>query len=458
MTTEPDPRPWDSLIDIAKKGDAQELGQYIESLPAAEAVRAISRLDGDEQSKVLTTIGPEKAAELIEECPQPQAAELIEQLQPRDAAAILSEMASDEKADMITSLSAAEAEAILQEMGTEEAEEARQLARYATEEAGGLMVTEFLSFPESFTAGHVLDNLRQNAERYANFDVQYVYCCSPFGDLVGVLRLRDLLLTPRDRRIADFMIRKPLAINVHTPLDELADLFNKHAFFGMPVLDEGGRLAGVVKRRDVEHAISNRADSDYLKSQGIVGGDELRSMPLWPRIARRLSWLGGNIILNIAAAGVIAFYQDTLTQVIALAVFLPIISDMSGNAGIQAIAVSLREMTLGMLKPREVFWVFMKEVSVGAINGLALGLLVALAAWLWKGNPYLGLVVGTALALNTVLAGVVGGTLPLILKRLKLDPALASGPILTTVTDMCGFFFVLSFASLILPKLIEPGQ
>jgi magnesium transporter len=320
------------------------------------------------------------------------------------------------------------------------------------------MVTEFLSYPELITAGEVLDDLRQNAERYTNYDVQYVYCCSEFGDLVGVLRLRDLLLTPRNRRIADFMIRKPLAVSVHTTLDDLAEIFDKHAFFGVPVLDEGGRLAGVAKRRDVEGAISNRADSDYLKSQGIVGGEELRSMPLRPRVSRRLSWLGGNVILNIAAASVIAFYQETLTQVIALAVFLPIISDMSGNAGIQAIAVSLREMTLGLLKPREVLWVFMKEISVGAINGLVLGLLVAVAAWLWKGNPYLGLVVGTALTLNTIVAAVVGGTLPLFLKRLKMDPALASGPILTTVTDMCGFFFVLSFASMILPKLVESGS
>jgi magnesium transporter len=456
-SNEPDPRPWDSLLEIAQKGDAHELVQFVQSLPPSEAVRAISRLDSQSQSKVLTTIGPQKAAQLIEDCPLPQAAELMEQLQPHEAARILSEMASDEKADLITSLSAEEAEAILGEMGAEEAAEARTLARYAPDEAGGLMVTEFLSFPESFTAGEVLDDLRQNAERYANFDVQYVYCCSEFGDLVGVLRLRDLLLTPRDRRIADFMIRKPLAVNVHTTLDELAELFEKHAFFGVPVLDAGSRLTGIVKRRDIELAISNRLGSDYLKSQGIVGGEELRSMPLWPRVTRRLSWLTGNIVLNIAAAAVVAFYQDTLAQVIALAVFLPIISDMSGNAGIQAIAVSLREMTLGVLKPSEVFWVFMKELAVGVINGIVLGVLVAIGAFLWKGNPYLGLVVGSALTLNTVLAAVVGGTLPMIFKRMKIDPALASGPILTTITDMCGFFFVLSFASLLLPKLVEHG-
>jgi magnesium transporter len=252
--------------------------------------------------------------------------------------------------------------------------------------------------------------------------------------------------------LCDFMIRKPLAVHLHTTIEELADLFARRDFFGVPVVDEGGRLVGVVTRGDLDAAISSRAQSDYLKSHGIVA-EELRSMPLGPRVTRRLWWLSSNIALNMMSAAVIAFYQGTLSRAIALAVFLPIISDMSGNAGIQAIAVSLREMSLGLLKPREVMWVFMKEASLGVINGIVLGIMVALVALLWKGNGYLGLVVGAALAINTVLAGVVGGVLPLLLKRVKFDPALASGPILTTVTDMCGFFFVLSFASAMLDKL-----
>jgi magnesium transporter len=158
--------------------------------------------------------------------------------------------------------------------------------------------------------------------------------------------------------------------------------------------------------------------------------------------------------LNVIAASVIAFYQDTLAQVIALAVFLPIISDMSGCSGNQAVAVSMRELAMGLVRPNEVFRVWIKEILVGAINGLALGTLIATVAWLWKGNPYLGLVVGAAMALNTMIAVSIGGTIPLVMKRMKMDPALASGPILTTVTDMCGFFLILSMAAALLPKLI----
>jgi magnesium transporter len=158
-------------------------------------------------------------------------------------------------------------------------------------------------------------------------------------------------------------------------------------------------------------------------------------------------------VLNIVAASVIAYYQDTLSAAIALAVFLPMISDMSGCSGNQAVAVSVRELSLGLVRPEELRHVFLKECSLGVLNGLCLGLLLGGAALLWKGNPWLGLVVGGALAVNTLVAVCLGGLLPLALKRMRLDPALVSGPLLTTVTDMVGFFLVLSFATAILPRL-----
>ena len=176
-------------------------------------------------------------------------------------------------------------------------------------------------------------------------------------------------------------------------------------------------------------------------------------MPLLLRARRRLSWLSVNIGLNVLAASVIATHQDTIQAVIALAVFLPIISDMSGCSGAQAVAVSMRELTLGVTRPSDLARVFLQEMWVGLLNGLALGALIALVAYLWKGNAWLGAVVGCALALNTIVAVCVGGAVPLVLKRTGRDPALASGPILTTVTDMCGFFLVLTFASLALERL-----
>jgi magnesium transporter len=176
-------------------------------------------------------------------------------------------------------------------------------------------------------------------------------------------------------------------------------------------------------------------------------------MRLLLRSRRRLTWLSVNIVLNVCAASVIALFQDTLSAVIALAVFLPIISDMSGCSGSQAVAVSLRELSLGLVRADEVLHVWLKEIAVGVLNGVALGLLIGLVAVLWKGNPYLGMVVGTALCINTMVAVSIGGIVPLVLKRFRIDPAIASGPILTTVTDMCGFLLVLGIATAMLDKL-----
>ncbi|MBK8504938.1 MAG: magnesium transporter [Saprospiraceae bacterium] len=199
--------------------------------------------------------------------------------------------------------------------------------------------------------------------------------------------------------------------------------------------------------------MAEQASTEHLESQGIVGGEELRTMPLLERAKNRLSWLSINILLNMIAASVIAFHQDTLTSVIALAVFLPIISDMSGCSGNQAVAVSMRELSIGAVKSGEVIRVWLQEIGVGVINGLALGLLIGLAAFLWKGSLMLGIVVGGALAVNTVVAVSLGGTVPLLLKHRGIDPALASGPILTTVTDMVGFFLALTFASMAISQL-----
>jgi magnesium transporter len=164
--------------------------------------------------------------------------------------------------------------------------------------------------------------------------------------------------------------------------------------------------------------------------------------------------LSANIVLNIIAASVISAYEETLAAVIAIAVFLPMVSDMSGCSGNQAVGVTMRELSLGLVRPVDAMRVWFKEVSVGAINGVVLGILIGAVAWFWKGNPWLGLVIGLALALNTVIAVSIGGVVPLLLKRFGQDPAVASGPLLTTITDMAGFFLVLSLATLMMPLLV----
>ena len=412
----------------------------------------MSHIDKDEQNLLLTLLSPEDAADVIEEIPDSQGVSIIEAMEADDAAAIVNEMESADQADLMAELSQEDAEAILEKMEPEEAEDVKKLIQYDSDTAGGLMITEYLTYQESNTVDAVVNDLRSNAEKYKKYNVQYVYVVSK-QKFVGVLQMKDLLMSKGTKRLSDIVVRDALTMYVNTSLDELISFFDTYDFYGVPVLDDKNQIVGIVLRKHVLEAETEKANVDLLSTQGIVGGEELRTMPVLLRSKRRLSWLSINILLNIIAASVIAFYQDTLSAVIALAVFLPIISDMSGCSGNQAVAVSMRELSLGIVKPFEVFRVWLQEVSIGLINGLALGILIGLAAYLWKGNFYLGLVVGGALTINTVVAVSLGGTIPLILKRVGFDPALASGPILTTVTDMFGFFLALTFASFFLAQI-----
>jgi magnesium transporter len=445
-------QPWDRLHELAENGDVEGLRDYIRDLDRGDAIRALLRLDPTDRFKVITALMPGEAADLIEECPDEQAAEIIENVPPDIAAAIVAEMWSDEAADLLGDLEQDDADAILKEMAPAEAAEARELAGYDDETAGGLMITEYLKFDENMSIGNVADSLQERGAELEDYFSRYAFVVSARGRLAGVVETRNLVLTPRETLISDAMVPARFT-TADANLDTLRSFFETYDFAAAPVVDKNGRLIGVVRRTALREALAERAGREMMRMQGIVGGDEIRSLPLFTRTRRRLSWLSVNIVLNIMAASVIALYLDTLEAVIALAVFLPIISDMSGNSGFQAVAVSMRELALGIVKPYEAFRVWRQEISVGLINGAALGILLGAVAWLWKGNLWLGVVVGTALALNTLISVSIGGTMPLLLKRLRIDPAVAAGPILTTVTDICGFFIVLSLAALMISRL-----
>ena len=441
------------LGELIQSNDTAQIEAVFEELPPVEMARMISSLNKADHIHLLEILGPEKSANIISKITDLGTENLITQLPTPQAVSIVKEMSRDQQAHFLRTIGDDDAEAILDEIKPQKAEKVRKLMSYTENTAGGLMITEYLSYPEDMLVKEVLDDLREHGETYSDFDIQYAYVVSETGHLSGVLRLRDLLMAPRNRVLSETMIKTPLHVNINASLRDLKAFFSQYTFLGAPVTDDEGKLVGVIRSSSVREAANRQNNQLFLKFAGIVGGEESRNMSLFKRSSRRLSWLSINIVLNIIAASVIAIYQDTLEKAIVLAVFLPIISDMSGCSGNQAVAVSIRELTLGLVRPRELVRVLAKESGIGLINGIALGILLGGAAILWKGNPYLGLVVGVSLAANTLVAVSLGGLIPLILRGMRTDPALASGPLLTTVTDMCGFFFVLSFASLMLPRL-----
>jgi len=445
-------KPWEVLSEYLASEAIVEIKSFLDDASSEDIVGAVSHLNESQRLKLLSLLKPEDAAELIDDLPWVQAIELIKEMSSKEAAAIITELPSDEQADFLGEMPDQGAEAILMEMPQEEVASLRELIDYAEDSAGGLMVTEFLSFEESTSVGEVVNDLQTNADLYDKYHLQYIYVTHQ-GQFSGVLNMRTLLLSKASVKLSEIVLRNALTVKDTDTLEELISFFDTHDFYGVPVVNDRLQLKGVILRKDLREAQNEQANYEHLETQGIVGGEELRTMPVLLRAKRRLSWLSVNILLNIAAASIIAVYQDTLSAVIALAVFLPIISDMSGCSGNQAVAVSLRELSLGVVRPFEIMRVWLQEISVGLINGAVLGVLIGTAAWLWKGNIYLGFVVGGALALNTIVAVSLGGIIPLALKRFNVDPALASGPLLTTVTDMFGFFLALTFAAMAMGQL-----
>ena len=452
-TTTPD-TDWKQLAGWVERSDAPAIEAYLKQLSETDRVHDLGRLTADARSELLGLVHPEYAADLIEEMPKLLAAEAFEDLTPDNAAEILEELASDDQANLLRHIEPKSAKAILDHTPSLAADSVRGLLEYSEDTAGGRMITEYLAVPATRSVQDVIDEMRANVEEYADYAVQYVYAVDQAGALAGVVPLRELLLARPNRSIASCMVNTPVKVRADAHITEVFELFDEYDYIAVPVVSEDKTLVGALLREDVDALRLDEAHEQERNARGIVGGEELRSMPTAVRSSRRLAWLSINIVLNVTAASVIALYEETLQAVIALAVFLPIISDMSGCSGNQSVAVSLRELSLGLIRPKEYRRVIAKESIVGLINGVVLGSILGVLAWLWKDNVALGLVVGSALALNTVIAVCIGGSVPLLVRRLGYDPALASGPMLTTVTDVCGFFLTLSIATAALSHLI----
>ncbi len=445
-------RPWDELHEAVDHEAPLEVMEVLESLPTHDLPRTFAKMEPHDSVHLLEIVSGYQAAAILGQLPDAQAADLVENLKVEDAVAILGNLSTRDQADLFEELETEEASHLLAAMDRGTAASIREIVSRVHGSAGAILDPEILAFDQSSTIAEVVGELQQNGDRYREFQVLYVHTTHQ-GKLTGVVRMRDLLMHPPTSRLTELVLPTLVTLSVDAPLEDVEAAFEHNEYLGLPVVDGEGHVLGVVSRSAMEHAVALRSESDYRASQGIVGGEELRSMPVSVRAKRRLSWLSVNIVLNIIAASVIAAYEETLAAVIALAAFLPIISDMSGCSGNQAVAVSMRELALGVATPKDVMSVWRKEVVVALINGVVLGVLVGVVAFAWRQNLFLSLVVGIALALNTVIAVSLGGVVPLILKRFKVDPAVASGPILTTITDLCGFLITLSLATMWLSQI-----
>lgn len=448
------------LARVIDSANADHLAAFLQLLPPEDTTYTISHLDDDRRTRMLSLLSAEHsdlAADLMEHFVDEQAADMIEQLDPSEAAAIVDEMDSDEQTDVLAELDDEDAEAILEEMDPAEAEDARKRLQYDEEAAGGLMITEYLAYREGQDVDAVIADLRANADEYNEYELRFVYLIDGAGKFIGVVTMRSLVMAPAGRKLIDLAIKRPTSVPVDAELEDLEGLFDRVDFSAVPIVDPDGRLVGVVQRAAVQEALSDSANEDLLMVAGIITGEEFRSMPMMSRLLRRLVFLLPIMVLLLISASVIHIFIDTVAKLPVLAMFLPVVAGLCGSGGNQAVGVSLREVSLGLILPGDFMRVFIKEAVLSLVAGAVLGVLLLVIIWFWQQDFYLGLVVGGAVPIVIFIAKTVGGTAPLVIRSIGLDPAMASGPVVTTVVDLFSFFIVLLFATLLLSKIGVAG-
>ncbi|HMO03524.1 MAG TPA: magnesium transporter [Kiritimatiellia bacterium] len=415
----------------------------------ADIADQLEQLTTDEAAAALRALPAETASEVLTELDTEVANDIAAQLSNEELSSLLAELPHDAAADIAADLSPEQQVAVLAQLDPPESAKVSELMRYSEDSAGGIMRDTFIALPARLTVGEGLNLIRQRGEEEFQ-GVTYVYIVDEHGKLAGVVSIRDLVFRPPARRLAEVMNPRVHFVRVDTDQEEVARQFTQYHYMALPVVERDGRLVGLVEASQVIGVLQEEATEDMQLMVG-VSGEESAHTPWRRAIGKRTPWLYVNLLTAFMAAAVIAWFENTLAQWTALAVFLPIIAGQGGNAGMQALTVTIRSMALGELDGDAARRVLMKELILGLLNGVAFGLTVGVIGYLWKGSFLLGLIVFLAMFLNMVAAAASGVLIPLALRALRFDPALSSSIFLTTVTDVAGFFFFLGLASLLIP-------
>lgn len=412
-----------------------DLADQLERLPIEEAQEQLRHMPTEEAAAVLAEVDEEARPDLLHGLSAPELAHVID------------EMANDDAADVISELSPDQAKEVVEELSPEGKDRVTALLHYPPDTAGGIMSDQFIALKSHETVEEVLRTLR--AEKDNSPSISYLYVINARRQLIGIISLRDLVFSPPARRIAEIMNPDVKCVLVTDDQESIARLFEHYHYLALPVVDEHRHLLGIVSGQQVMDVLREEATEDMQLMVGLSG--EERIITPWQRSLRnRLPWLCVNVATAFLAGAVIAFFESTIAKWAALAMFLPIVAGQGGNAGMQTLTVIIREMALGETAPGDGWKALRKELILGILNGFAIGTIVGLVGYFWKGNFILGAIVGIAMLLNMVTAALSGVLVPYTLKWCKIDPALASSIFVTTVTDVGGFLFFLGLASLAL--------
>ena len=446
-----EPETEQAFLDVLISGDEAGVRTLLAELHHADVADLLERLNADERARVVEILRDDFEPKILSELDETVRDHVIECLGVENLAAVIAGMESDDALEVVFELDEDEQRQVLDAIPPGDRTLIEEGLTYPEDSAGRLMQREVVTVPESWTVGETIDFLRQSADS-GDDDLPArfydVFIVDPAHRPVGSLPLSRLLRTRRPVGVADIMDRAMKLLPVATDQEDVAYVFRQRDLVSAPVVDDGGRLVGAITIDDVVDVIHEEHEEDIMRLGG-VKEDDLYDATVATTQARVL-WRLVNLGTAILASIVIGLFDATLEQMVALAVLMPIVASMGGNAGTQTLTVAVRALAMKELTAANAWRVIGKEFLVGALNGVLFAGLIGVVAWIWFGSVALGVVIGLAMIVNLLVAGLAGTTIPLMLERFGVDPAVASSVFLTTLTDIVGFFVFLGLAALIL--------
>jgi magnesium transporter len=441
------PEQWRVIRAAIEAEDAGALKAALEPVHAADIADLLEQLDADHRTKFLQLYASEFEGDILSEIDESIREEVIEVLPPDVLAEAVRELESDDLVDILEDLGQPGRDFILGSLETEDREAVQSAMSWPEGSAGRLMQVETVTAPEHFSVGEMIDYLR--SAEWLPDQFYHIFLVDPEGRPTGYATLGRVLASRRDVLLKDITEESFRTVRANEDEAEVAHLFNKYHLISMPVIDEAGLLVGAITIDDAMNVLDEEHEEDFLRLAGVSEHSSL-SDRVWETTRGRFIWLFINLLTAIFASMVIAQFKEEINAMVALAVLMPIVASMGGNAGTQSMTVAVRALATRELTGKNARRVLWREVVVGVLNGGAFGIIMSFVAAFWFGVPMLALVIAMAMMLTLAAAAFAGIVLPIALDRAGIDPALASGPFVTTVTDVVGFFAFLGLASLIL--------
>ncbi|MCW5770538.1 MAG: magnesium transporter [Rhodospirillaceae bacterium] len=435
-----------AVIDAADAGDRERVLRLVEPLHYSDVADLLERLDSGRRRRVVAFVGPQLDADALAELDETVRDEVMDYLSPKQIADVVSELDTDDAVAVIEDLDKETQEQVLAEVEPADRAEIEQNLAFPEDTAGRMMQRDPVSIPQNWTVGETIDYMRETPDLAEDF--YDIFVVDAQKRLKGTLPLNVLLRTRRPVRVAQVMKSDLVSIPATMDREEVARLFRDRDLVSAPVVDSVGRLVGMITIDDVVDVIDEEAEEDMLRlaKVSVTGIHE----PVFVIARSRVQWLVITLINTILASIVISQFQNTIQSFVALAVLMPIVAAMGGNAGMQVVTVTVRALATKELQPGTVSRVIMKEIMVAASNGVIFATIMGTISGLWFGDWRLSFVLAAAMMFNMMWSGIAGTMIPLTLSRIGVDPAIAAGPFLTTTTDVLGFFLFLGLATVFL--------